>query len=152
MKQLVDNNGEIMKKWFLSILVAISLAGCGDFEWFPDNASVNRPDSFAFINQCNVPVSAVITSNTITISGLTSQAPISISTTNNSQYSINDGGFTSVAGTISNGQTVKVRHTSADAASIATNTTIVITTLTISGVSGTFKTDINPCLSGTTFQ
>jgi hypothetical protein len=140
-----------MKKWILSVLVAISLAGCGDFEWFPDNGPVNRPNSFTFVNPCNVPVSSPITSNTITISGLTSQAPISISTNNNSQYSINDGGFTSDAGTISNGQTVKVRHTSAAVSGGTATNTIIITTLTIGGVSGIFKTDTNPCLTGTTF-
>jgi hypothetical protein len=139
-----------MKKWILSLLVAISLAGCGNFEWFPATGPINQPNSFTFINQCGVPIRTVITSNPITVSGLTSQAPISISN-NNSLYSINDGGFTSAAGTISNGQTVKVQHTSADTAGSGAINTIIITTLTIGGVSGTFKTDTNPCSQGSTF-
>lgn len=89
------------------------------------------PDPFSFTAQSDVALSTVITSNTITIAGINSPAPISISV--GSSYSIDGGAFTSVAGTVANGQTVAVQHTSS-----ASNSTVTTTTLTIGGVSGAF--------------
>ena len=57
-------------------------------------------------------------------------SPISIA---GGEYSVNGGPFTTAAGTITNGQTVEVRHTSAAAKGAS-----VITTLTIGGVAGAF--------------
>jgi len=88
------------------------------------------PDPFSFTAQTDVALSTVITSNTITITGINSPAAISIT---GGTYSINGGAFTSTAGTISNGQTVAVQHTSS-----ASNSTVTTTTLTIGGVSGSF--------------
>lgn len=88
------------------------------------------PDPFSFTAQADVALSTVITSNSIIIAGINSPAPISVS---GGSYSVDGGAFTAVAGTVTNGQSVAVQHTSS-----ATNSTITTTTLTIGGVSGSF--------------
>lgn len=107
--------------------------------WSVDDVSVHTcaasgdttPDPFAFADQNDVPVNTVMTSNAVTISGISAPAAISVS---GGQYSIGCGAtFTSAAGSIANNQTVCVRHTSA-----AANSTAVNTTLTVGGVSDTF--------------
>ncbi|MFO1408974.1 MAG: hypothetical protein U1F06_01150 [Steroidobacteraceae bacterium] len=92
--------------------------------------TVNAPDPFAFTDQLNVARSTLVASNTVTISGLAAAASISVT---GGEYSRNGGAFTTANGTISSGDTVQVRHTSAAAFSTATNTT-----LSIAGVSDTF--------------
>lgn len=143
-----------MEKRILTVFAMIMMAGCGDFEWFPEEkpattitASTPTPDSSTFTNQCGVQAGSTITSNAVTVSGITGPTSISVSSNNDSQYSINDGPFTSSAGIVSSGQTVKVRHTSA--ADAGTGNSVVTTTLTIGGGSSTFKTDINLCPNGT---
>ena len=98
------------------------------------------PNAFAFTDQTNVALSATITSNAITVSGIDTAAYISIS---GGAYSINGGPYTSASGTVTNGQTVSVRHTSSSANSTATNTT-----LTIGGVSDTFTSTTTALPSG----
>ncbi|ABQ26921.1 hypothetical protein [Geotalea uraniireducens] len=139
-----------MKKRILTVSAMIMLAGCGDFEWFPEEkpattitASTPTADSSTFTNQCGVQTSTQITSNAVTVSGITGPTSISVSNNNDSQYSINDGPFTSSAGNVSSGQSVRVRHISA--ADTGTENSIVTTTLTIGGGNSTFKTDTNPC-------
>ena len=88
------------------------------------------PDVFSFTAQTGVALSTVITSNVITVAGINSPAPISIT---GGTYSINGGAYTAIAGTVTNGQTVTVRHTSS-----AANSTVTTTTLTIGGVSASF--------------
>ena len=140
-----------IKKFIFAVLVVLTVVGCG-IEWFPENSSnTTPPNTFTFINRCGVPISTVFTSDPITVSGLTGQAQISISTNDNSKYSIDGGGFTNTVGLVTNGQTVRVQHTTAASAGVGATNTIIITTLTIGGQSGTFKTDTNPCLSGSTF-
>jgi hypothetical protein len=88
------------------------------------------PDAFSFTDQFNVPTASVRTSNAITVTGLDVATDISIV---DGTYSINGGAFTSDAGSVSPGDSVRVRHTShADAS------TAVDTVLTIGGVSDTF--------------
>jgi hypothetical protein len=79
------------------------------------------------------------TSNAITVSGINSPASISVSAAASSEYRINNGSYVSTPGTVSNGDTVRVRHTSA-----STNSTTTTTTLTIGGVSGSFSTTTRP--------
>ena len=63
------------------------------------------PAPFAFVDNLDAPSNALVSSNAVTISGITT-APISVQ---GGEYSINGGGFTSAAGTITNGQTVALR-------------------------------------------
>lgn len=89
------------------------------------------PDTFSFADQTGVDLSATIISNPIAISGINAPAGISVS---GGEYSVNSGAFTSAAGTVNNGDSVQVRHTSS-----AQPETTVGTTLTIGGVSDTFS-------------
>ena len=89
------------------------------------------PDPFTFTDLTGVALSTVQTSNAVTVSGITAPAAIAIV---GGAYERNGSGiWSSSAGTVANGDTVRVRHTSA-----ATNSTAVHTTLTIGGVSDTF--------------
>ena len=88
------------------------------------------PDAFAFTAQTGVAPGAPVTSDSITVAGINAPAPIGVV---GGEYSIGGGAFTSAAGTISNGQTVRVRLTSA-----ATPGTLARATLTIGGVSANF--------------
>jgi hypothetical protein len=90
-----------------------------------------EPNPFTFTNQTGVAVDTMITSNTITITGIEVPADIS---TQIGTYSVGcNGTFTGAPGTISNGETVCVRHRSSPAASTSNTTT-----LTIGGISGGF--------------
>jgi uncharacterized delta-60 repeat protein len=89
------------------------------------------PNAFSFVDQTGVALSSQIVSAPVTITGITAAAAVSIS---GGEYSVGCGAtFTSAAGTINNGQTICVRHTSS-----ASNSTAVSTTLTMGGVSDTF--------------
>lgn len=99
-------------------------------------AEDRTPDAFAFAAQTNVKISTVSTSTPILVSGINTTVPISIAGGAGAtavEYSLNGAAFTTVAGTVKNGDTVVVRQTSS--ASFATKTTA---TLTISTVSAAF--------------
>ncbi len=105
----------------------------GTSDTFTSNTADNQPDPFTFTDLASVAQNTTQTSNTVTINGITTAAPISVT---GGTYSIGcTATFTSSAGTINNGQTVCVRHTSASAANTAVNTG-----LTVGGVSDTFTT------------
>ena len=104
-------------------------------------AADTTPDAFTFTDQTNVALSSTITSNSITVSGITAAASISIT---GGTYSINGGAYTSATGSVTNGQTVSVQHTSSASNSTATNTT-----LTIGGVSDVFTSTTVAAAAGT---
>jgi hypothetical protein len=90
------------------------------------------PDPFNFTPQTGVALNTVITSNTITVSGINAPSPVSIT---GGTYSINGGAYTSGgAVTVNNADTVTVRVISA-----GTNLSPRTATLTIGGVSGSFS-------------
>lgn len=89
------------------------------------------PEQFYFFDQTDAALNTLVESNIITVTGINSNADISIS---EGEYSINGGDFTSTATTAQNGQTVRVRQTSSSSYSTTKNTV-----LTIGGVSGTFS-------------
>jgi len=93
------------------------------------------PNSYTFAAQSDVPLSSLRTSNSVSVSGITTVTSVGISGAAGSQYRINGAGWTSAPGQISNGDLIEVRHTSA-----ATPVTITTTTLTIGGVSAGFNT------------
>lgn len=88
------------------------------------------PDAFSFIDQTDVPLRSVVTSNTVTISGINAATPISVT---GGYYSINGAAYKTTAGTINNGDTVTLR-----VISLSTYLTPVNALLTIGGVSDTF--------------
>jgi alpha-tubulin suppressor-like RCC1 family protein len=106
----------------------VALSGAGV------NALVDiDPVPFTFTAQSGVAVSTLQTSNTVTVSGIDTVTPVAVT---NGEFSIGcTATFTTGTGTISNGQTICVRHTSAATISAATTTT-----LKIGAVSGQFTT------------
>jgi hypothetical protein len=90
------------------------------------------PDAFAFTDQAGVAYGTLTESDAITVSGLNTTVGIAVT---GGEYQIDGGNWTSVVGTISDGHTVKVRHTSSAYYFTDTNTT-----LTIGGMSDTFTT------------
>lgn len=90
------------------------------------------PNSFSFTSVGGATADTLVESNVITISGLTAASGFTLSGQGSPQISINGGAYVT-SGTISNGQTVKMRLTSA-AVSNVTRTAY----LTIGGVTGSF--------------
>lgn len=118
---------------FLSATVACGGGGGGGGSDSDNNPSSQDtvPDAFSFEAQSNVPVSAWVFSNSITISGIDAATSISIE---NGDYSVNDGPYTGANGTVSNGDKVIVRaYSSPDAGATE------VATLTVGGVRGTFS-------------
>ena len=101
-------------------------------------ASDSTPDAFSFTDQTAVATNQSIVSNAIIVSGIDVVTAISV---NGGEYNINDTVFTSTAGSVVNGNSVRVRHTSA---LIPLET--VNTELTVGGVEDTFSstTAVNP--------
>lgn len=96
------------------------------------SATDTTPDQFTFTDVTGVALSTTQTSNQITVAGMSSGASTSVSVSGGT-YSKNGGSYTSSAGTASNGDTFRVRHTSSSSYSTSVNTT-----LTIGGVSDTY--------------
>jgi len=117
------NTARIAMLW----VVVLLLAGCGDFEWFPDGS---KPKPFSFTSQSGVAVKTLVESNAITVTGNSYSTTISVA---NGEYKIDSNAYTSASGKVSAGQKVTVRHTSA-----STYDTSTTTTLTIGGVSAGF--------------
>ena len=91
------------------------------------------PAPFTFSAQNSVTVASLQTSNAITVSGIDTIAPVAVT---DGEFSIGcTAAFVTGTGTIGNGQTICVRHTSATTISTANTTT-----LKIGGVSGQFTT------------
>jgi hypothetical protein len=100
------------------------------------------PDAFAFIDQIGMPLSNVIISNTVTVTGISSPASISII---GGEYSISTdggntwGGWMSMTGTVNLNNQVKVRLTSSSGFGTRTDAT-----LTIGGAADTFSVTTAP--------
>ena len=89
------------------------------------------PDAFTFIPVTNAELNTLSVSNTITVSGISTSVPISISA---GEYAINGGAFANSNNTVNNNDTVVVRQTSA-----ATLSTLSQATLTVGDVSAPFN-------------
>ena len=100
--------------------------------------SDSTPDAFSFSDQTAVARNLSIVSNSIVVSGIDTVTAISVV---GGEYSIDNGAFTAAIGSVVNGNSVRVRHTSS-----STQLTAVDTTLTIGGVADTFSstTAVNP--------
>jgi hypothetical protein len=131
-----DSRSITIAKCLGVLLVVAFLGGCGA-DWFPAyKRPATLPDSFTFTEIKDVEPGKPVTSNAITVSGVTADSsPITITGTSTSQYSINGGTPTSAAGTVKNGDTVTVTHTTVDSPGVVTTST-----LTIGGLQGPFTT------------
>lgn len=88
------------------------------------------PDNFSFVSLSGVDFNAPISSTAVPITGI--NVPVAISVVGGT-YSINGGVATSAPGTISNGQTVTLKHTS-DTQPLTPKTTVV----TVAGIDRSF--------------
>jgi len=95
------------------------------------NLTDSTPDSFSFIDQTEVDIDSVNTSNEITVSGINTTTAISIA---NGEYAINNGAYTVADGVIANSDRVTVRQTASSSFSTTTNAT-----LTMGGVSDIYS-------------
>ncbi|WP_213998839.1 hypothetical protein [Arsukibacterium sp.] len=133
-------------KLCLLMLSVLLLAGCGgggsDSGSTPPTVADTTPNTFNFTAQTDIAPEAVVTSNSISISGINAAAGISIQ---NGEYSIDNAAFTTTAATVNNAAQIRVRHQAAS--QFATSRT---TTLTVGGVSASFvSTTRNPPSTGT---
>jgi hypothetical protein len=112
---------------------ALTIGGVSDtYTTTTAAAADTTPDAFTFTDITDATVSTLYESNTITVTGITAAANLTIT---GGEYSINGGAYASSATTVVVNDTVKVRHTSSASNSTATNTV-----LTIGGVSDTYTT------------
>jgi Proprotein convertase P-domain len=101
-------------------------------------AADTTPDAFSFPAVTGAAFSTLSVSTPITVTGINTDAPISISS--GGEYSIDSTtNFVSTPGTVKNAQVVRVRATSS-----ATFNTPVNVVLTIGGVTGTFTITTRP--------
>jgi sugar lactone lactonase YvrE len=108
--KVTDNKNQTATTSVLRLIVA----GCG------------TAAPFAFTPQQNVPLSTAITSNAITVTGIT--CPVDISVTGG-ELSINNAAFTAAASTVKLNDTVRVRVTSSNENSKAVSALVTIGTI-----------------------
>jgi hypothetical protein len=136
---------------------AIDVRGCGPSERDSDGDGVNdaldrcplqpgsianrgcpdtTPNAFGFTAVSGVSQNTVVSSNVVTITGMTPGVPVAVTIggAGNPQYRVNGGNWVTGGVDVRDGDTVQVRHTSANAAN-----TVTETTMTIGGVSGKFR-------------
>jgi outer membrane protein assembly factor BamB len=90
------------------------------------------PDPFGFTSVSGVSRNTTVSSNVVTITGMTPgvAVPVTISDNgNNSQYRVNGGNWVTGGVDVRDGDTVQVRHTSASAANTVTETVLTIGTV-----------------------
>ncbi|MFY9479019.1 MAG: hypothetical protein WAQ08_15350 [Aquabacterium sp.] len=124
-----------------AVLCGALLSACGDGDDPAAPAptsptSDTTPNAFSFTARPYVSVSAATESNVITVQGVDAATAITVA---GGEYQIDGSAWTLVSGTVTNGQTVRVRHTSASA-----HSTLTTTTLSIGGVSAAFDTTTVP--------
>ena len=112
------------------------LRGDGTWAAASGGGSVNTtPNTMTFTTNTGVSLNSVVSSNTITISGLgVVPVTVSISGSGSPQFSIAGGSWTT-SGTLMNGQTLQLRMTSSTSA-----TTTVTVTVTVGSGSATWST------------
>lgn len=89
------------------------------------------PNAFSFTDVTSAALSTVYTSNAITVTGINSASPISVT---GGEYRINSGAWVTASGTVNVNDTVQVRGTSSSA-----NSTTVNVVLDIGGISDTYS-------------
>ncbi|HHS83551.1 MAG TPA: hypothetical protein ENK38_01300 [Gammaproteobacteria bacterium] len=100
--------------------------------WVSGSIGDSTPDAFPFTSQTDVAVSTTITSAAVTITGINTGSPITVGA--GATYDINaSGNFVSTPGTVYVNDTVRVRHVSS-----SLNSTSVVSSVTIGGVTETF--------------
>ena len=109
----------------------LNIGGITDTFTTTTEALDNTPDPFSFTAKTGVEPNTLIESDIITVKGLNTTVAIRVSSTG--KYRINGGSYTNVQGTVKNGDTVQVVHTSS-----TQPMKIVETLLTLGSSSGKF--------------
>jgi hypothetical protein len=102
----------------------------------------NVPDAFSFAPLEGQPLSTLVSSQTVTITGLTAPAAVTISGQGNPEFRVAGGGW-GTTGAIAAGQTLQLRMTTA-----AQPDTFHTATVTVAGVSASWQTRtqaVQPC-------
>ena len=129
----------------VAILAACGGGGGSDSSNSSSAPSIDTtPEAFSFSPLDNQLRSEEVISNSVTITGINSATTIAIT---NGQYAIGEAAFTEAAGTITNGQSVKVKLTASE--NTFTETTA---TLTVGGVSASFTVKTQPDIKPDTFS
>ena len=129
----------------VAILAACGGGGGSDSSNSSSAPSIDTtPEAFSFAPLDNQLRSEEVISNSVTITGINSATTITIT---NGQYAIGEAAFTEAAGTITNGQSVKVKLTASE--NTFTETTA---TLTVGGVSANFTVKTQPDITPDTFS
>lgn len=105
--------------------------GTGDGGIYSFTFSDTSPVTFTFKDIIDAPLATLVTSNEIVVQGINTGTPISIV---GGEYSVNGGGFSSNSGSVSNGDSIVVRTTSASEGGATVNAT-----LTVGDASDTFS-------------
>lgn len=100
----------------------------------------DTPDTFTFVDITGADTNTLYESNPITVSGINTVSVISIV---GGEYKVGTWGYTTITGTVSNGNTVKVRQMSS-----VINSTKTTATLTIGGVSDSYEVTTKSSSSG----
>jgi hypothetical protein len=108
----------------------LTIGGVSDTFAVTTEAEDTTPNAFTFTDLTDVALNTAMTSASISVAGINSSAAISVT---GAEYSVNGGAFTGVAGTVTNGQQVRLRLTSSTTLITAKNATV-----TIGGVSDTW--------------
>ncbi|WP_428385138.1 polysaccharide lyase family 7 protein [Nevskia ramosa] len=132
---IVANNAQVRARGTASTgvnrttTVAIKIGGIsGTFKITTVKVADTTPNAFSFAPTANAPIGSLQTSAAITVSGINTGAPISVT---GGSYSLNGQPFTSAAGTVNNGDSVSVQQTASS--SFSTTTTAVLKIGTVSG-------------------
>jgi len=125
--------------WTLFVLSALVISGCGGGggSKSPDT----KPDSFSFAAKNDQPSSEWVTSNSVTIKGISKAVDVTVQ---GGEYAIAGGTYTAQAGTISNGQTLSLRGMTSDGFGKTTTVTVKVGSATESFAITTAEQDIKP--------
>ncbi|TWX70959.1 hypothetical protein ESZ36_04770 [Colwellia demingiae] len=130
-----------VNRWAILLLALAGLTGCGGGGSDSDSTEVPKsntpapidtsPEAFNFEHKTEQPLTTLITSNLVKVTGINSSSPISIT---GGEYSIDGGTFSNITSTVNDQQSVTVRLLSS--ASYSTSSDVIIT---IGDVSETFS-------------
>ena len=104
-------------------------------------AADTTPDAFAFSGLAGAALSTLATSSEIAIAGLNTSAAVTIT---GGEYSINGGAFTAAAGTVVNGQTLRVRLSTSGLFSTQVSTVLTVGTVSVTFAATTLAADTTP--------
>lgn len=111
--------------------VATVSIGSTDSDWSVTTVAADTsPYAFMFTDQTNVALNTLTTSNSVTIDGINTSTPVSVTGGGSPQISIN-GGAWATSGNIMNGQSLQVRLTSSSSAGTNLTASVTVGTSTV---------------------